>query len=432
MAELFDVDAERTVLGACILEQSAMASAASVLEPEDFYSGANRMVFAALCSLFEGNRPIDLVTLKATLGVDLDKVGGVAYLASLIDGLPRVSSVEQWANIIKDRATVRRLKSAAVAINELSEEKEDTATLVDAALAEVLKVAERAQSGEGFRKPSVTAKSAMARLEVLSMGGSTGLLTGISDFDDITNGLRAPQLVVIAARPGMGKSAAATTIADNVAETGKVVGIVSLEMDHDEVGIRRLAKRAEVNPQELRLNEKLWARVNKAYSSVSKNPVFVDDDPYLTLTQIKARSRRLQAEHGLDLLIVDYLQLLHSESKNRFDRQQEIAAVARGLKNLAKDLHVPVIALSQLSRKVEDREKKTPVLSDLRESGEIEQAADIVVMLHRPWVYDSTRDPRGAEWIVVKHRNGQLGTIHVEYIPEWTMFRNLQRKESAA
>lgn len=425
MAEIFNNEAERTILGAILVEPKDISTVAGKLKADEFYRVPHQIIYSALISLFHKGTPIDLVTLKEAVGGDLEKVGGVGYLGGLLDGVPRISNLEKWADIVREKATIRNLKRAANEILAMCEEPESPEILVDSALAEVMAVAQRATAGTGYKKPAEVAKSAMLRLERISQKGITGLETGIHDFDDLTNGLNAPDLIVFAGRPAMGKTAAVTTIATNVAAKGHVVGFTSLEMGADQIGVREISKEGDFNPFRLKSSESDWEKAAKGFGIVSKLPVYVDDDPYLTLTQVLARARQLQAEHGLDLLVIDYLQLLHAEGKSRWDRQYEIASIARGLKNLAKTLNVPVIAASQLSREVEKRTDKRPGLADLRESGEIEQAADIVVLLYRDYAYDNSKDPEAAEWILAKNRNGQGGgTIHVRYIAGRTTFVN--------
>jgi replicative DNA helicase len=425
----FNEEAERTVLGAGMIDAGAVAAASSLLSPDDFFLESHKRIFRAQLGLFSKSVPIDLVTLKNELdsAKDLVASGGAGYLAGLLDGLPRVTNVEQWARIIKNKATVRRLRQAANSIADMCDEPEDSQVLADAALAEILTVVQGAGGDGGWHSATEVVKAAGDRLEMIARQDIVGIKTKIDRFDQLTFGLVAPRLVVIAGRPGEGKTAAALTIADNAVDQGYTVGMFSLEMDHDELGVRALAKRAGWSPKELRSRPERWESFTLAMDSLMTKSFFVEDDPFLTMPKVLARARQLKAQHGLDLLIVDYLQLLHGEEKRRYDgRQNEVASIARGLKNLAKALQVPVIALSQLSRDSVKRTDKKPQLSDLRESGEIEQAADIVVLLHRPYAYDpeSNPDPTKAEWIVAKHRNGPTDRFNVYYDPAVTAFAN--------
>lgn len=429
-----NADAERTILGACLMDKKALASAMAALAPADFYRQAHATTFEAMLELFGRGVEVDPVTLKNELQAagKLGRVGGAAWIASLIDGVPRVTNVTQWAAILRSKAILRKLQTAGATIRSLADEDEDADVLVSRAIAEVLEIAHGSGAGKGYKGPQEVAKAAMQRLDILSRKGINGLATGITEFDEETGGLTSPQLIVIAGRPGHGKSAAATTIAANVTRAGGTVGIVSLEMGHDEVGVRLLAREGQVNPRGLRFDttgEQMAKLSGPAFAKLASSGIYVDDDPSMTLSKIQARARMLQAEVGLDLLIVDYLQLMSGEGKRYEGRQWEIAAIARGLKNLAKDLSVPVIALSQLSRDVEKRQDKRPVLSDLRESGEIEQASDIVVLLYRPSMHDKRANPEEAEWIVAKHRNGSLVDIKVKYIARFTCFTDPDKGE---
>jgi replicative DNA helicase len=420
------IEAERTLLGAALVDNKCFAQAISVLKADDFHRPAHKTIFEAMSRLLARGTEIDPVTLRHEIG-DVERIGGLGYLAGLMDGVPRFTNVEPWARIIHDASTRRKLASAAQEIHRLSSEDEDVDVLVNSAMSSLLEVAGRT-TGRGIQTPEQVAKAAMRRLERMSEGVITGLKTGITDFDEETGGLRPPQLIVFAGRPGMGKSAAGITIADNVSQAGKVVGFFSLEMDADEIGARLMAKHAERNPARLKLFPDTWGRFMKAFETVSKGCVYVDDDPYMNLTKIQSRCKLLQAEHGLDLVVIDYLQLVEGDRRRHEGRQWEIAAIARGMKNLAKDLRVPVVTMSQLSRRVLDREDKRPTLGDLRESGEIEQAADIVVLINRPYEYDRSADPEAADWIVAKHRNGRTFDTRVCYMAEFTTFLNPKRE----
>lgn len=429
MAENFNNEAERIILGSVICHDKDMARLITAIQPEDFYRVGHRVIYEAMIELFNRGAAIDFVTIKEQLGGQLERAGGTAYVAGLVDGVPRITNIDDWCAIVRDHSTRRRLKAVALQIQQIADEGEDPQVLIDAALAEVLAVAHRANAGKGYKAPQDVAKAAMVRLDRLAQKGICGIPTGIHDFDDLTNGLNAPDLTIVAGRPGMGKTAAAITIAMNVAAQGKNVGFVSLEMGADQLGVRELSKESNVNPHRLKVDEKAWGKVAQAYTVVSKLPIFVDDEPGQTLTKIMARARQLQAEHGLDVLIIDYLQLIHGEGKSRWDRQFEIAQIARGLKDMAKMLNIPVIALAQLSRESEKRADKRPQMSDLRESGEIEQAADIIVLLYREYEYDKSKDPEAAEWILAKNRNGVGGdTIHVRYLAARTTFVNREDK----
>lgn len=432
-----NIDAERTILGAVFVEPKDMALVCGTLAAEDFYDQKNRLVYSAMLELFNQDKLIDTITVKDELARrrDLERVGGAAYLGQLMDGVPRITNLDDWSKIIRKHATLRKLRAALTTISGACDEASEADEAVDVALNEIVKVAEHAQQGGGFQGPTSYIKRALATLErMCSSKGTVGVPSGLTVLDQLTQGFQAPQLIIIGARPGMGKSAAALTIADNAVMKGFKVGFVSLEMGVDEVGTRQIAKRTGWNVQRLKYRDtkledgttKGWTEIARAQNAILSAPLFLDDAPYLTLTQIRARARRLKAEKGLDLLVIDYLQLVSGEQTRRFQsRQEEIAIIARGLKNLAKDLKVPIIALSQLNRNSENRKDPKPTLADLRESGELEQAADIVILLYRPHENDPSADPTLAEWNVAKHRNGRTGTLQVTWDADTTTFKNM-------
>jgi replicative DNA helicase len=363
----------------------------------------------------------------------MNRAGGVAYLASLIDGMPSIENVEHWAHIVKDRSVTRGLRMAAAQITNICDAASTADEAVSEAFAAVMKVADKAEGSDGFATPAQAVKKAMAHIDlIIESKGVVGLRTGFDRVDVETGGLLPSQLMVIAGRPGMGKTAAAVSIADEVAQEGKKVAFFSLEMSTEELTLRRVQRRSRVPLGFLRFaseekRNQLLPKILKAAGPLAEEPFFVDSTPALKTAQVRARARRLAAEKGgLDLIIIDYLQLIVGERGE--GRQQEVAGIARALKNLSKELQVPVIALSQLNREVENREDKRPRLADLRESGEVEQSADIVMFLYRHEVYHPEQeDTKGiAEWIVAKHRNGQLFTERMAYEKELASFSELQ------
>jgi replicative DNA helicase len=362
------------VLGAVLVDNAAFNSAAEVLARDDFYREAHRRIFDAMAALAERSQPIDLVTLKDELvrGSALEAVGGAAYLASLVDGVPRITSVEQWSRIIKEKAVLRNLIHAGNRIVHSAYEAEDeTGVILDKAEKAIFEIAEH-RIRQGFVGIREIVKESFRTIDQLSQSKElvTGLPTGFVDLDEKTSGLQKGDLIIVAARPAMGKTSFCLNVAQHAsAKTGETVGIFSLEMAKEQLVLRMLCADARVDAHRLRtgnLQEKDWARLAKAYADLSASKIFIDDSATLTPLEMRAKSRRLMAEHGLGLLVVDYLQLISASGRTE-NRQQEIASISRSLKGLAKELHVPVVALSQLSRAPETRTEKRPQLSDLRE-----------------------------------------------------------------
>jgi replicative DNA helicase len=429
-----NTDAERTVLGAVLVDNAAFNSAAEILTREDFHREAHRRIFEAMAELTERSQAIDLVTLKdeLTRTSSLEAVGGASYLAGLVDGIPRIPNVEQWSRIIKEKAVLRKLIHAGNRIVQSAYEAEDEAALIlDRAEKSIFDIAEH-RIRQGFVSIREIVKESFRTIDQLSQSKDlvTGLATGFVDLDERTSGLQRGDLIIVAARPAMGKTSFCLNIAQNASlRSGETVGLFSLEMAKEQLVLRMLCADARVDAHRLRtgkLQEKDWARLAKAYADLSASRVFIDDSATLTPLEMRAKARRLKAEHGLGLIIVDYLQLVSGAGRVE-NRQQEIASISRSLKGLAKELNVPVIALSQLSRAPEARTEKRPQLSDLRESGAIEQDADIVMFIYREEEYKATDENRGiAEIIIGKQRNGPTGTLKLAFIKEFTRFENLE------
>jgi replicative DNA helicase len=429
-----NAEAERTVLGAVLVDNAAFNSAAEILIRDDFYREAHRRIFDAMAALAERSQPIDTLTLADQLSREqaLEAVGGAAYLASLVDGLPRITNVEQWSRIIKEKAVLRNLIHASNRIAQSCYEAEDDpADILDRAEKSIFEIAER-RLRQGFVGLREIVKESFRTIDQLSQSRElvTGLPTGFVDLDERTSGLQRGDLIIVAARPAMGKTSLCLNIAQNAAHrTGETVGIFSLEMSTKQLVLRMLCSDARIDAHRLRtgsLQEKDWARLAKAYADLSNARIFVDDSASLTPLEMRAKCRRLKAEHGLGLVIVDYLQLCSAPSRSE-NRQQEIASISRSMKGLAKELDVPVIALSQLSRAPEARQDRRPQLSDLRESGALEQDADIVMFIYREEEYKPSEENRGiAEIIIGKQRNGPTGTIKLAFIKEFTRFENYE------
>ena len=434
-----NADAERTVLGAVLVDNQAFNSAAEVLTRNDFYREAHRRIFEAMAALAERSQPIDLVTLKDELikASALEGVGGAAYLASLLDGVPRITNVEHWSRIIKEKAVLRNLIHASTRIvQECYEAEDDPALLLDRAEKAIFDIAEH-RIRQGFVGIREIVKESFRTIDQLSQSKElvTGIPTGFVDLDEKTSGLQKGDLIIVAARPAMGKTSFCLNIAQYASiKTGETVGIFSLEMAKEQLVLRMLCSDARVDSHRLRtgnLQEKDWARLAKAYADLSSSRIFIDDSATLTPLEMRAKCRRLKAEHGLSLVVVDYLQLMSGAGRVE-NRQQEIASISRSLKGLAKELSVPVVALSQLSRAPEARTEKRPQLSDLRESGGLEQDADIVMFIFREEEYKASDENRGiAEIIIGKQRNGPTGTVRLAFIKEFTRFENLEWRGGA-
>ena len=431
-----NLEAEESVLGSVMLSPDAANIAFEKLHAEDFYKPVNQIVFEAVGALFDGNQPIDAVTVADRLRRtgELDRVGGAGYLATLLDGVPTTSNVAYYAEIVSETASRRRLLRAGSLLGVYAMQTERRIEdVLDAAEAEVFRVAER-QVGDGLAPVGPLLQSTLERIEELGARGGdiTGLATGFRDLDRRLAGLQPANLVVIAARPSMGKTSLAMNIAQNVAEHDGTVALFTLEMSREEVVQRLLSAMAGVDSHRLRtgqLTPDLWNRVVRETSRLYQMPFFVDDSSDLTVTSIRAKCRRLARKRGLALVIVDYLQLMQGPGSSE-NRQQEIADISRSLKNLARELRIPVIAVSQLNRALEQRENKRPRLGDLRESGAIEQDADIVMFIYRDDYYNPGSDQPGvAEVNIAKHRSGAVGTIMMNYAAEFTRFRNFTSEE---
>jgi replicative DNA helicase len=433
-----NAEAERTVLGAVLVDNAAFNSAAEILTRDDFHREAHRRIFDAMAALAERSQPIDPVTLKDELvrASSLEAVGGAAYLASLLDGVPRITNVEHWSRIIKEKAVLRSLIHAGNRIVQSAFEAEDEAALIlDRAEKSIFDIAEH-RIRQGFVGIREIVKESFRTIDQLSQSRDlvTGLPTGFVDLDERTSGLQKGDLIIVAARPAMGKTSFCLNIAQHAAlHAGETVGVFSLEMSKEQLVLRMLCADARVDSHRLRtgnLQEKDWTRLAKAYADLSAAKIFIDDSATLTPLEMRAKARRLKAEHGLGLIIVDYLQLVSGAGRTE-NRQQEISSISRSLKGLSKELSVPVIALSQLSRAPEARTDRRPQLADLRESGAIEQDADIVMFIYREEEYKPSDENRGiAEIIIGKQRNGPTGTLKLAFIKEFTRFENFEWRSS--
>jgi replicative DNA helicase len=436
------LDAERSILGAILLDNAAYNEAAESLKPDDFSLDSHRRIFARMMDLMETGRPIDIITITEELSKkkEVEAVGGVAYLSSLTDGVPARPSIEQYVKIVKDKALLRGLIHACTnAIARASEQADDATEIIDAAESAIFQIAEN-RLGMGFLGITEIVKQSFGSIDKLYERGQriTGLETHYEKLDEMTSGLQASDLVIIAARPSMGKTAFAINIAENAAVRDKrVVGVFSLEMSREALLLRMLCSQSRVDSHKLRtgfLAREDYGKLVQGMAALAEAPIFIDDSPALSITEMRAKTRRLmQAQGRLDLVVVDYLQLMSGGGGRRYEnRTQEVSAVSRGLKALAKELRCPVVALSQLSRAPESRGKgeQRPQLSDLRESGSIEQDADVVAFIFREEYYMKREDVPPelegvAEIIIAKQRNGPTGSIKLAFLKNSTRFENL-------
>ena len=428
------VDAEESVLGAVLLSGDAANVALEKLHAADFYRPSHQQIFEVVQQLFDANEPIDAVTVSEGLRRDgsLDRMGGIETLTKLIDSVPSTSNVEYYASIVEEHSLRRQLMKVGGDIGVIAGmTNQPIAEVVDRAEQAVFAVADR-RVGDGLQVIDDLLGPAIEKAEELQRNGSavTGISTGFRDLDHKLAGLHPTNLIIIASRPGMGKTALALNIAQNVALAGNTVAIFSLEMSREEVVTRMLCANGRIDSQRLRtgrLSEADFTKLSNAAGALYKQNIFVDDSPGLTVTEIRAKSRRLRRRPGLDLIIVDYLQLMNGSGEE--NRQQEIASISRSLKNLARELHVPIIALSQLNRGVEAREDKRPRLGDLRESGAVEQDADVVMFIyHEEYYYPERVESKGiAEIVIAKHRQGSVGKVDMTFLAEFTLFADMGR-----
>jgi replicative DNA helicase len=427
------VESEESVLGSILLSSESANEVMDKLDADDFYLPAHQAIFRAITTLYNGNQPIDAITVTEELrrGNELDRAGGVAYVTRLLDIVPSAANIEYYAGIVEEHSQRRHLLRAGSVIHDLSFKLEDEISMVlDRAEQTVLAVAGR-KVGDGMSQLGGLFNPILEELEMLESAGNevTGLSTGFRDLDRKLTGLHPANLVIIAARPAMGKSALTANIAMNVAMDGKAVAMFSLEMAKEEVAQRMLCSMARIDSMKLRtgkIGDAAWPRLTDAAGKLYDAPIFVDDSPVVTVTDIRAKCRRLKRQHGLALIVVDYMQLMQGTARE--NRQQEIAEISRSLKNLARELEVPIIAVSQLNRNLESREDKRPRLGDLRESGSLEQDADVVIFIYRDEYYDEQSDKRGiAEVAIAKHRAGSTGIVEMTFMPEFTRFSDLGR-----
>ncbi|GAA1186992.1 replicative DNA helicase [Ornithinimicrobium humiphilum] len=427
-----DVAAEMSAIGAMLLSKDAIGECSEIVKAADFYRPAHERIFEAIIDLFSRGEPVDAITVadELTKRGDLARVGGTAYLHQLIAQVPTAANASYYAEIVAERAILRRLVEAGTRIVQIGYGGGDVEEVVNAAQAEVFAVADR-RGGEDYHAIGDLIQPTTDEIEhnASSTGEMVGVPTGFTDLDELTNGLHPGQMIIVAARPAVGKSTFALDIARAAAIHARMPAVVfSLEMSRTEITMRLLSAESEIPLQNMRkgnMRDRDWTRLAETQGRIHDAPLFIDDSPNMSLMEIRAKCRRLKQQHNLKLVIVDYLQLM-SSGKRVESRQQEVAEFSRALKLLAKELEVPLIALSQLNRGPEQRTDKKPQMSDLRESGSIEQDADVVILLHRESLYERESQREGeADVIVAKHRNGPTDTIVVAFQGHYSRFTNM-------
>ncbi len=433
-----NLEAEMAVLGSMLLDEEAVSVAVEKLDSACFYKDTHKKIFQAISDLFNANKAIDLITLIDALKKDgtLEEVGGGSYLTSLANAVPTAANINHYANIVRERYILRTLITNSTKIISVCHESQgNIAEVVDTAERLIFEVSDRRNQGTYLHLKEIV-KDSIETIDKLYQNKAhvTGIPTGYVDFDIKTAGLQPSDLIIIAGRPSMGKSAFALGIAEYAGVIEKVpTAIFSLEMSKEQLGQRMLCSHARVDAHKVRtgyLATSDWPRLTAAAGKLSEAPIYIDDTPAISVMELRAKARRLKSHHGIKLIILDYMQLMRGSAMNMESRQQEISEISRSLKALARELSVPVIAISQLSRAVESRTDHRPQLSDLRESGAIEQDADVVVLILREEYYNPSPDNQGvAEAIIAKQRNGPVGSLKLAFIKEYTRFDNLARIE---
>ncbi|MGW2930953.1 replicative DNA helicase [Streptomyces sp. NPDC001156] len=426
-----DLDAEQSVLGGMLLSKDAIADVVEVLKGHDFYRPAHETIYQAILDLYAKGEPADPITVAAELTKrgEITKVGGASYLHTLVQTVPTAANAEYYAQIVHERAVLRRLVEAGTRITQMGYAADgDIDEIVNSAQAEIFAVTEQ-RTAEDYLPLSEIMEGALDEIEAIGSrsGEMTGVPTGFTDLDQLTNGLHPGQMIIIAARPAMGKSTLALDFARAASIKHNLPSVIfSLEMGRNEIAMRLLSAEARVALHHMRsgtMTDEDWTRLARRMPDVSAAPLYIDDSPNLSMMEIRAKCRRLKQRNDLKLVVIDYLQLMQSGSKRSESRQQEVSEMSRNLKLLAKELELPVIALSQLNRGPEQRTDKKPMVSDLRESGSIEQDADMVILLHREDAYEKESPRAGeADIIVGKHRNGPTATITVAFQGHYSRF----------
>jgi replicative DNA helicase len=434
------VEAEQSVLGGILLDSTAWDKIADILQEYDFYRYEHRLIFRHIALLIEHAKPVDAITVAESMenNAELDKAGGLSYLGSLAQNVPSAANIRRYAEIVRERAVMRKLAEVGteIATSAYNPGGRDAGQLLDEAESRVFEIAEAGERGrQGFVAIPPLLTQVVERIETLysrdNASDVTGIATGFTDLDSMTSGLQPGDLVIVAGRPSMGKTAFSVNIAEHVAlEVNKPVAIFSMEMGGTQLAMRMIGSVGRLNQHTLRtgkLEDDDWSRMTHALGRLNEAPIFIDETAALNSLELRSRARRLHRQNdGLGLIVIDYIQLMSSNSsKGGENRATEISEISRSLKSLAKELHVPVIALSQLNRSLEQRPNKRPIMSDLRESGAIEQDADLILFIYRDEVYNPDSQDKGkAEIIIAKQRNGPIGKIDLTFRGEYTRFEN--------
>ncbi|WP_209976548.1 replicative DNA helicase [Paenibacillus eucommiae] len=432
-----NIEAEQAVLGAILLHGDALITAMERVTADDFYRGTHQRIFDAMTELSEENEPVDLITLTSKLHdkQQLEDIGGVTYLSELANAVPTAANVDYYAAIVEEKSMLRKLiRTATEIVSNGYANADDVGDMLSEAEQRIMEISQR-RSSSGFISIRDVLMEVFERVEFLysHKGGSTGIPSGFVDLDKMTSGFQRSDLIIVAARPSVGKTAFALNIAQNVGVRAKeTVAIFSLEMGAAQLVQRMICAEANVDATRMRtgyLEGDDWEKLTMAIGALSEANIYIDDSPSITVTDIRAKCRRLKKEKGLGMILIDYLQLIHGRGKGD-NRQQEVSEISRTLKQIARELNVPVIALSQLSRGVEQRQDKRPMMSDLRESGSIEQDADIVAFLYRDDYYDKESEKKNIiEIILAKQRNGPVGTVELAFLKNYNKFVNMDRSQ---
>lgn len=434
----YSIEAEQSVLGSMLLSKDAIFVAIERLNADDFYKDSHKNIFTTIAKLSENHEPVDLITVTEALrdAKILEQIGGVTYLTALTEAVPTTANITYYCKIVEEKALLRRLiKTTSKILSYAYDSKSDVEEILDEAERMIFEITQKRRV-ENFYHIKDVLLSTFERIEELynNEGGITGVPTGFPDLDEMTSGFQPSDLILIAARPSMGKTAFALNIAQNAAIRHDIpVAIFSLEMSKEQLVQRMLCSESNVDSHRLRtgrLREDDWPRLARAMGPLSEAPIFIDDTPGISSLELRAKARRLKAEKGLGMVIIDYLQLM--SGRNAENRQQEISAISRSLKALARELNVPVVALSQLSRAPEMRADHRPILSDLRESGSQEQDSDLVAFLYRDEYYNSDTEKKNiAEVIISKQRNGPTGTVELVWLSQFTKFASIERHQQS-
>ncbi|HHU70068.1 MAG TPA: replicative DNA helicase [Thermoanaerobacterales bacterium] len=432
-----NIEAEQSVLGAMLLEKDAIVSAAEILKGEDFYKESHKKIFEVIIDIYEKNEPVDLITVTEELRKrnSLEEIGGITYITSLANSIPTAANTAYHAAIVRDKSILRKLINVSTRLVKMGYDADkNVEDILDEAERMIFEIANK-RSLEGFSPVRDVVIETLDMIEELykNKGKMTGIPTGFLDFDNMTSGFQPSDLIIIAARPSMGKTSFALNIAQYASIREKVpTAIFSLEMSKEQLVQRMLCSEAHIDSHKLRtgnLEENDWLKLARAMGPLSEAPIYIDDTPGISIMEVRAKARRLKAEKGLGLIIIDYLQLMQGRGSSE-NRQQEISEISRSLKALARELRVPVVALSQLSRAPEMRQDHRPILSDLRESGSQEQDSDLVVFLYRDEYYNSDTDKKNiAEVIISKQRNGPTGVVELVWLDKYTKFVNKAKQQ---